>query len=102
MILFVRADRTVSLQQADDFRRFHVEVDAGLDVQAVREAFASLGEIESADIAWVGRRELLALGHAVAGEGWPAQAEAMVAGAARHGWVRDREPSIKSHIVWRR
>ena len=102
MILLVGAGRTVTLQQADDFRRFHVEVDAALDVQAAREAFAPIGEIESAETAWVGRAELLALGRAVAGEAWTAQAEAMVAGAARHGWVRDREPGIKSHIVWRR
>jgi hypothetical protein len=45
---------------------------------------------------------LLVLGRSVAGEAWTAQADAMVAGAARHGWVRDREPGIKSHIVWRR
>ncbi|MBA2961003.1 MULTISPECIES: hypothetical protein [Ramlibacter] len=102
MILAIQADHTVVLLQPDDLRRFHVEVDAALDLPAARQAFASFGDIESTETAWVGRRELLALGRAVAGDPWLAQAETMLEGAARHGWTRGQEPSIRSHVVWRR
>ncbi|RYY92042.1 MAG: hypothetical protein EOO24_29970 [Comamonadaceae bacterium] len=102
MILAVNADHTVVLEDAGDFRRFHLEIDPALDLDAARSALAGVAHLESADKAWVDRPALYSLGRDAGGEAWETQADAMLQGAARHGWVRGHEPSIQSHVVWRR
>jgi hypothetical protein len=103
MILVLQKNGSVALEEPADFRRFHCEIDPAFkDLQAARKAFAGIGEIESEETAWVDQDALFALGEASQGAPWRAQAQAMVAAAAKYGWVRDRAPAIKSHIVWRR
>jgi hypothetical protein len=102
VILVLQGDGSVVLEQPTDFRRFHVEIaPCYAGVEQARAGFAAAGEIESAETAWVEEDALFALGEAAQGPGWREQAQAMVATAARYGWVRERAPRIKSHIVWR-
>lgn len=103
MILVLQSDGSVVLEQPTNFRQFHCEIAprfAGLE--EARHAFAPVGELETTETAWVDEEALYALGEATQGAGWREQAQAMVAGAARYGWVREHAPRIKSHIVWRR
>jgi hypothetical protein len=104
MILMLHGKGAIELMQAEDFGRFHIEIDAGFDslAQAAGQ-LAPLAQIESREVAWVDRDALFSLGCAQAGDAaaWTSQAQAMLDKAARYGWVRERSPTIKSHIVWR-
>jgi len=105
VIVVLHADGRITLEQPHDFTRFHCEIDgAHATVEAANAAFSGFAEVESRETAWVDMPALLALGQATASdatERWTASAERMVEGAAKYGWVRERAPSIKSHIVWR-
>ena len=104
MILMLHGHGASELMQAEDFGRFHIEVDASFDSLAqVAGQFSPLAQIESREVAWVDRDALFALGCAQVSDAaaWTAQAQAMLDKAARYGWVREQSPSIKSHIVWR-
>lgn len=101
MIIVLHADGSVVLEQAGDFHRFHCEMSDGIaDWEQARELFP-IGEIESRETAWVDENALYALGGATEGPEWIDQARAMVASAANYGWVRQRAPTVRSHIVWR-
>lgn len=102
MIVVLQADGSVTLEQATDFRRFHCEIAPGIKSWEQARDLFTLGEIESADTAWIDEAGLYLLGESVAGAGWREQAAAMVAFAARSGWLRERAPRIRSHVVWRR
>jgi hypothetical protein len=102
MIVVLQADGSVTLEQPTDFRRFHCEIASGVAGWEQARALFKLGEIESTETAWVDEDALYALGESIAGAGWREEASAMVAFAARKGWVRERAPRIKSHIGWRR
>lgn len=105
MILVLHADGRITLDEPHDFTRFHCEIDsAHATVEAARIAFTSVAEIESRETAWVDMPTLFALGQSATGDAaqrWTASARRMVEVAAKYGWVRERAPSIKSHIVWR-
>jgi hypothetical protein len=105
VILVLHADGRITLDEPHDFTRFHCEIDrAHATVEAANAAFTGTAEIESRETAWVDMSALFALGQAASGDAaqrWTASAERMVEGAAKYGWVRERAPSIKSHIVWR-
>jgi hypothetical protein len=104
MLLLLNPDGVASLEQAGDFSRFHLEIDAAFGtIESADAHLVPLAQIESREIAWVDREALFALGCAQAHDAaaWTAQAQAMLDKAARYGWLRDQTPSIKSHIVWR-
>jgi len=101
MIVLVKADNSVSLVQADDFKRFHCEIqisNAGLE--QAQSALRGIVELESRETAWVDVDALLALRRDSTAPQWEASVQAMVAKARPFGWVRDEPLAIKSHIVW--
>ena len=101
MILVLHTNGSATLEEGTDFRRFHLEVMPGVDEAKARSLF-TLGEIASHELAWVDEEALYALGEKSQAPGWRAKAQAMVAAAAKFGWVREQSPAIKTHIVWRR
>jgi hypothetical protein len=104
MILALRCDGTAVLEQAQDFARFHLEIDPAFGtVEAAQARLSPLAEIESREIAWVDRDALFSCGRAAAddADAWVASAQTMLDKAARYGWVREQSPCIKCHIVWR-
>lgn len=101
MIVMVAADKSVSLVQADDFKRFHCEIqipDATLE--QAQAALKGVAELESRELAWVDVNALLALKRDSASPLWEASVQTMIEKARPHGWVRDEPLAIKSHIVW--
>lgn len=102
MILLLRSSGDVQLEQPLDFARFHCEIDApAAALPECRAKFTAIGELQDEATAWIHRDALLALGPAAEPD-WRERTLAMLNKAAQYGWVRDREPSIQSHIVWRR
>jgi hypothetical protein len=105
VIVLLHANGVVTLEQPDDFARFHCEIDgAHASLDRARQALSGIAELESQETAWVDMQALMRLGrHSTeqAADAWTASAQAMVAKAHKYGWVRDEPPAVKSHIVWR-
>ena len=91
---------TVSLAEANDFKRFKVVV---LDRPAA--GFATLGgglgsalTFDDADTAWVSCNWLRAAGPA--DTDWPARFDSMLDKARPMGWVSADGTAIKAHVEW--
>jgi len=101
MVVLVKADNSVSLMQADDFKRFHCEIQIpNATLEQAQAALAGIAGLESRETAWVDVDALLALKRDFTPPQWEASVRAMIENARPHGWVRDEPLAIKSHIVW--
>lgn len=101
MIVTVAADKSVSLVQADDFKRFHCEVRIpNATLEQAQSALEGIAELESRETAWVDVGALLALKRDSTAPQWETSVQTMIEKARPHGWVRDEPVAIKSHIVW--
>ena len=99
MILALGANG-VSLMQADDFHRFHCEINLpGATLEVARAGFADIAQLETSDTAWVDVEALLRLGRETGPPGWTASATAMIEKARIHGWTRDDLWAVKDHVV---
>ena len=102
MILTLAADKSVTLVQANDFKRFYCEihiVDATLEL--AKAALNGILELESRYVSWVDVDALFRLDRDSTSSDWETSALAMIEKARPHGWVRDYPLAVKSHIVWR-
>lgn len=98
MIVAVSAEGKVTLQELDDFRRFHLvpaarAQDAGLD-----GALHSVGARRDGDHALIPQEWLRAQGADRGGE-WRDGFDAMVKYAGSKGWV-DLTGAVRAHIEW--
>lgn len=101
MIVLVKSDNSVSLMQADDFKRFHCEIQIpNATLEQAQSALEGIAELESRETAWVDVDALLALKRDSTAPQWEASVQAMIEKAHPHGWVHDEPLAIKSHIVW--
>jgi hypothetical protein len=101
MIVMVNADKSVSLVQADDFKRFHCEIQIpNATLEQAQAALKGIAELESRELAWVDVDALLALKRDSTAPQWEPSVQTMIEKARPHGWVRDEPLAIKSHIVW--
>lgn len=101
MIVMVAADKAVSLVQADDFKRFHSEIQIpNATLEQAQAALKGIAELESRELAWVDVDALLTLKRDSTAPQWEASVQTMIEKARPHGWVRDHLLAIKSHIVW--
>lgn len=97
MFVRIAIDQSISLHEAEDLHRLHVEV-AGLDGRAIRSAVTrhGLGKVlEGGDIAL----RVTAL-RALAGnydEHWAADFAAMIHHAQSAGWLIDEE-HVRAHV----
>ena len=101
MIVMVNSDRSVSLVQAEDFKRFRCEIQIPNATQEEAQfALNGIAEVENLETAWVDVDALFALERDATSPQWTASAQTMIEKARLHGWVRDQPLAIKSHIVW--
>ncbi|MFF2813567.1 hypothetical protein ACFVT2_41675 [Streptomyces sp. NPDC058000] len=89
---------TAALVEADDFTAFSVEVDDGVDLRRAGELLAGQVRFASAQQAWVDRDWLVRTGGFASGPAAEAFA-AMVAYAARKGWVDPGTHEIAAHVT---
>lgn len=101
MIVLVKADSSVSVVQADDFKRFHCEIQIpNATLEQAQSALGGIAELDSLETAWVDVDALLALKRDSTAPQWEPSVRTMLEKARSHGWVRDEPLAIKSHIVW--
>ena len=99
MFLKLLADRTVRLEDRDNFRAFKLVVEgsrAGLE--AARAALA--GTVELADAAWVLEAALRGFPEVAGDAAWQQALTGMIDKARPHGWIDDTSKAIKAHVEW--
>ena len=92
---------TVSLEEPDDCKRFHVAVLNGRDPATVFGALvdAAAGRLEGDD-AWITVDSVRRMAKGRVGPGWDADFEAMLRFAASKGWLDETGGSIRAHVEW--
>jgi hypothetical protein len=101
MIVKLTADRTVVLEDRDNFRAFKVAIDGQReDIAAIRHALADTAELVDADTAWVSQDALRLMPEVAADTAWQQSFAAMIEKARPHGWIDERRKAIKAHVEW--
>ena len=102
MIVKLTADRTVLLEDRDNFRAFKLVV-AGRreDIEAIRRALAGTTELVDADTAWVSQDALRLRPEVSSDIAWQQSFAAMIEKAKPHGWIDEQRTAIKAHVEWR-
>jgi len=92
---------TVSLEEPDDCKRFHLTVVNGREAAMVFGALvdAAAGRLEDGQ-AWVTVDAVRRMAAGRVGPGWDADFEAMLGFAATKGWLDPNRASIQAHVEW--
>ena len=101
MIIKVSADRSVTLEEPDNFRAFKLVI-AGKPAALAdfRLALTSVAELIDADTAWVSAEALRNMPNVEGDEAWQQGFETMIEKARPHGWIDDARGAIKAHVEW--
>ncbi|HZP29584.1 MAG TPA: hypothetical protein VFC99_11575 [Acidimicrobiia bacterium] len=92
---------TVSLEEPDDCKRFHLAVVGGRDAAMVFGALvdAAAGRLEG-DHAWITVDSVRRMAAGRVGPEWDAEFEAMLGFARSKGWLDPTGGSIRAHVEW--
>lgn len=101
MIIQIAADKTLSLDDAMNFKKFKVAC-------AVPEArFADMAEAASTTVsfddsktAWVSIASLQAWEGLKDDKAWQEGLAAMIKAATPYGWISEEKQAIKAHVEW--
>jgi hypothetical protein len=101
MIIKVAADRTVSLEEPDNFRAFKMVI-AGKPAALAdfRLALTSVAELIDADTAWVSAEALRRMPNVEGNEAWQQGFATMMEKARPYGWIDEARGAIKAHVEW--
>ena len=101
MIVRITADRQLRLDDAEDFRKFAIQVDGPeADFRHVKGAFPRVVMLDDASHGWVFISALRSWPGFDVRQDWQDKLSAMIKAAEPHGWIdRDRQ-AIKAHVVW--
>ena len=101
MIVAIDTEHAVRLEEALDFKRFHMEITAAPSaLPALRRAFAAYGEIENDAHAWIDADALRQWPELAANAEYRSGLRAMLDYAARKGWMSPDGKRVRAHIVW--
>ena len=99
MIVKVHAgDGSVTLEEPEDCRRFHVEASGG-DAAAVARAVGSTAPAPD-DHVWVALDWIRNQAAGRVGDGWEGDLDAMVGFARSKGWLDEAGTEVLAHIEW--
>ena len=102
MEIHLRADDTLALEDADNFRSFKIVIDHPKTALArVRHAFADVALLSDADTAWVSEIALRRWAGHVDDHAWQHKLGEMIDKAKPHGWIDEVNQAIKAHVEWR-
>ncbi len=99
-VLVDLSNESVSLEEPDEFGRFHVEVRGGFDEGAVDLLLGNHGRVASVEHAFIEADALRALAGGQAEEAWLSSLRGMVEYAGREGWMDEAGTAIRAHIEW--
>ena len=101
MFVKLAADRSLLLEDRDNFRAFKLVVEgARTDLDRVRDALAGTADLADADTAWVLEAALRRWPGVAADTAWQDGLTAMIEKAKPHGWIDERRKAIKAHVEW--
>ena len=101
MFVKVTADRSVVLEDRDNFRAFKLVVEGRReDVDAARGALHGTAELPDADTAWISQDALRLRPEVATDTAWQQAFAAMIEKARPHGWIDDARKAIKAHVEW--
>jgi hypothetical protein len=92
----------VSLAEADDTKRFHVEVLGGTDVGRLFGALvdAAAGRLEGDD-AWIALDAVRRMAAGQVAPDWNERFDAMLEYARTRGWLDEAAHTVRAHVEWR-
>lgn len=91
----------VTLEGADDFKRFGIVIEAPPSRRVVVEqGFRGIARFADVATAWVSHDGLCRLTQRASDADWQAALQAMIDKARPHGWVDEASGDIQAHIVW--
>jgi len=101
LIIRIASDRTVHIEESDNFRKFKVAVDLPESSYA-EVAGANPGTIsfDDAKTAWVSIEALRGWKGLKDDAAWQNGLSAMIKAAEPHGWISAEKQAIKAHIEW--
>lgn len=97
--MFIRIDaasQTSRLEEPEDLKKFHVQLDGELEEAALAALLAPWGALDG-EHAWIAPASLQAAASGRVSESWPGAFEAMVAYARTKGWC-DGEGRLRAHL----
>lgn len=100
--MFIRVDGTgtMTLEEPDDFKRFHVEANPQtLDDPTLGARFRAIATDAGDDRVWLDGHAVADLSGRAGDTGWQAAFQAMIDGAERFGFSDTANHRIKAHIV---
>ena len=100
MVIVVDVDgRTVSLQDPDDVKRFHVAAAGRRDEAALAAAIGDLGRVDGDEV-WVRVPAVRAMAAGRVSPSWEDDFAGMLEYARSKGWLDDTGDSVKAHVEW--
>jgi hypothetical protein len=101
LFLKLTAERSVRLEDRDNFRAFKLVVEGSRDqLKAARTALAGTAELPDAETAWVSEQALRGWPEVADDAAWQQALSAMIEKARPHGWIDDTRHAIKAHVEW--
>ena len=101
MFVKVTSDRSVVLEDRDNFRAFKLVVEAPReDIDAIRSTLQGTAELPDDDTAWISQDALRLRPEVAADTAWQQSFAAMIEKARPHGWIDDARQAIKAHVEW--
>jgi hypothetical protein len=89
----------LELVEADDFRRFHVQLVGSADVAAAAAALQPVGRLDG-DVAWIRLEGLRQLAGERRTPRWEAELARMLEFAKARGWLSADGREIQAHCEW--
>jgi hypothetical protein len=101
MFIKVSADRSVQLEDRDNFSAFKISVDARReDLDGLRRALAGTAELVDGETAWVFEAVLRRWPGVAQDAHWQQSLTTMIEKAKPHGWIDEVRKAIKVHVEW--
>jgi hypothetical protein len=102
MEIHVRADDTLALDDAENFRAFKLVVDHPKSALGhVRHVLADMALLPDEETAWVSEMALRRWPGHVDDPLWQRRLGEMIDKVKPHGWIDEVNQAIKAHIDWR-
>lgn len=101
MIIQITADKSVSIDDPMDFRKFKVTCAVPeQQFAAVAGANPAIVSFDDAKTAWVSIAALKGWAGLEEDKAWQDGLAAMIKAATPHGWISEEKQAIKAHVEW--
>lgn len=101
MIIEIRADKTVVIEDAKNFKKFKVACAVPeQQYAAIAGANPSIVSFDDAKTAWVSIAALQGWPSLKNDQAWQDGLAAMIKAATPYGWVSEEKQAIKAHVDW--